>query len=111
MLRQAQLEGLARLSSVLGISDNPLSPNTVDIDEDDLIKITDQLKQLRVPSFLVGKRPRFKRNPSEKACAYRLFMSRYVLLNTGIKLPIRSNISARFYNEIVNYIEKGSSKE
>jgi len=97
---------LKNISDLLGV-DTYRDAHPFDFRDTELIRIQDELKSYKAPALfkIQGYRPEKKTAPSEHGTHYRLKMSFYIKLNTGISLPVSCNIRARFYDDIADFLK------
>jgi hypothetical protein len=93
---------LEKISSKFGIK-HLYTTSDVDLNKKELMLILN-LERSEKPDIITGERPERKKRPSEGITFYREQMSSYIFSNTGIHVPPRSTIVARFYDDVADFL-------
>ena len=96
---------LHEISNILD-AEPPFTTRNVTLSERELQKTFDQLRGFKRSKRFKpkGERPKRHTCPSEATTNYRRKMSRYIRSNAGVSIPGTSLVSARFYDNVADYL-------
>ena len=96
---------LDEISILLDVK-TPFRPCNISIPRTELEEILVKLQDYEKPKNFrpKGERPSKKSSPCEANTHYRERISKYIELNTNIKIPVSSGIPSSFYNSIVDFL-------